>query len=88
MLVYWAMHDLGIIDPNVWGHSTSSDLVNWTIHPPTLLPSEPYDINGCWSGSATILKDGTLAILYTGIDSNNNQVQNLAMPKIHQTPIS
>lgn len=60
--------------------------MNWTIHPPALLPSKPYDINGCWSGSATILKDGTPAILYTGIDSNNNQFQNLAMPKNPSDP--
>lgn len=70
----------------VWGHSTSSDLVNWTIHPPALLPSDPYDINGCWSGSATILQDGTPAMLYTGIDLKNNQVQNLAMPKNASDP--
>lgn len=70
----------------VWGHSTSTDLVNWTIHPPALVPSESYDINGCWSGSATILQDGTPAMLYTGIDLNNNQVQNLAMPKNTSDP--
>ncbi|KAM3361001.1 hypothetical protein P3S68_015855 [Capsicum galapagoense] len=33
-----------------WGHATSTDLVNWNVHPPTLSPSDPYDINGCWSG--------------------------------------
>ncbi|KAF3633730.1 hypothetical protein FXO37_26912 [Capsicum annuum] len=32
-----------------WGHATSTDLVNWTVHPPTLSPSDPYDISGCWS---------------------------------------
>ncbi|OIT38689.1 PREDICTED: beta-fructofuranosidase, insoluble isoenzyme CWINV3-like [Nicotiana attenuata] len=70
----------------VWGHSTSTDLVNWNSHPPALLPLDPYDINGCWSGSATILQDGKPAILYTGIDSNNNQVQNLAVPKDPSDP--
>ncbi|KAK4375307.1 hypothetical protein RND71_005984 [Anisodus tanguticus] len=69
-----------------WGHSTSTDLVNWTIHPPALLPSDPYDINGCWSGSATILQDGTPAILYTGGDSQNVQLQNLAVPKDPSDP--
>ncbi|KAJ8533560.1 hypothetical protein K7X08_006884 [Anisodus acutangulus] len=70
-----------------WGHATSTDLVNWIIHPISLFPSEPsYDIKGCWSGSATILQDGTPAILYTGIDSNNNQVQNLAVPKNSSDP--
>ncbi|XP_059303688.1 beta-fructofuranosidase, insoluble isoenzyme CWINV3-like isoform X2 [Lycium ferocissimum] len=70
-----------------WGHATSADLVNWIIHPIALFPSDPsYDIKGCWSGSATILQDGTPAILYTGIDSNNNQVQNLAVPKDPSDP--
>ncbi|KAE8715110.1 Beta-fructofuranosidase, insoluble isoenzyme CWINV3 [Hibiscus syriacus] len=65
----------------VWAHSTSKDLVNWTPHEPAIFPSQPGDINGCWSGSATILPGGKPAMLYTGIDPKNNQVQNLAVPK-------
>ncbi|XP_021846039.1 fructan 6-exohydrolase [Spinacia oleracea] len=65
----------------VWGHSTSTDLINWTPQPIALSPSEPYDINGCWSGSATILPGNKPAILYTGIDNQNNQVQNIVVPK-------
>ena len=65
----------------VWAHSTSKDLVNWTPHDPAIYPSQPSDINGCWSGSATILPGGKPAILYTGIDPKNSQVQNLAVPK-------
>ncbi|KAG4178694.1 hypothetical protein ERO13_A10G059000v2 [Gossypium hirsutum] len=65
----------------VWAHSTSNDLVNWTPHEPAIFPSQPSDINGCWSGSATILPGGKPAILYTGIDPLNRQVQNLAIPK-------
>lgn len=65
----------------VWAHSTSTDLVNWTPHPPAIYPSQPADVNGCWSGSATILPGDKPAILYTGIDPENRQVQNLATPK-------
>lgn len=66
----------------VWAHSTSTDLVNWTPRPPAIQPSQKGDINGCWSGSATILPgDYKPAILYTGIDPNNQQVQNLVLPK-------
>ncbi|GMI93719.1 ARABIDOPSIS THALIANA CELL WALL INVERTASE 1 [Hibiscus trionum] len=65
----------------IWGHSTSTDLVNWTPHEPAIYPSQPYDINSCYSGSATILLGGRPAILYTGVDSQNRQVQNLAFPK-------
>uniref|UniRef100_A0A2N9HK40 Glycosyl hydrolase family 32 N-terminal domain-containing protein n=1 Tax=Fagus sylvatica TaxID=28930 RepID=A0A2N9HK40_FAGSY len=65
----------------VWAHSTSTDLVNWTPHEPAIYPSQTSDIKGCWSGSTTIMPWGTPVILYTGIDPQQNQVQNLAMPK-------
>ncbi|XP_059595371.1 cell wall apoplastic invertase isoform X1 [Vitis vinifera] len=65
----------------VWAHSTSTDLVNWTPHKYAISPSQPADINGCWSGSATILPNGKPVILYTGIDPQNKQVQNMAVPK-------
>ncbi|XP_022715143.1 beta-fructofuranosidase, insoluble isoenzyme CWINV1 [Durio zibethinus] len=65
----------------VWAHSTSKDLVNWIPHEPAIYPSQPSDINGCWSGSATILPGGKPAVLYTGINPKNSQVQNLAVPK-------
>ncbi|KAL5579463.1 hypothetical protein UlMin_011905 [Ulmus minor] len=65
----------------VWAHSTSTDLVNWTPHESAIWPSQPADIKGCWSGSATILPDGKPVILYTGVNPQNQQVQNLAVPK-------
>ncbi|CAL5443814.1 unnamed protein product [Camellia sinensis] len=66
----------------VWAHSTSLDLVNWTPHPPAISPSQQAgDINGCWSGSATILPGDKPAMLYTGINPQSHQVQNLAVPK-------
>ncbi|PNX54620.1 beta-fructofuranosidase cell wall isozyme-like protein, partial [Trifolium pratense] len=39
----------------VWAHSVSKDLVNWTPLDHAIHPSQPSDIKGCWSGSATIL---------------------------------
>ncbi|KAE8667121.1 Beta-fructofuranosidase, cell wall isozyme [Hibiscus syriacus] len=65
----------------VWAHSTSKDLVNWTPHEPDIYPSQPSDIKGCWSGSATILHGGKPVILYTGIEPHQREVQNLAIPK-------
>ncbi|XP_021716465.1 fructan 6-exohydrolase-like isoform X2 [Chenopodium quinoa] len=65
----------------VWAHSTSTDLINWTPQPIALTPSEPYDINGCWSGSTTILPGDIPAILYTGFSNQKYEVQNLALPK-------
>ncbi|KAF3434103.1 hypothetical protein FNV43_RR25206 [Rhamnella rubrinervis] len=65
----------------VWAHSTSKDLVNWIPHDHAISPSQPYDINGCWSGSTTILPGDKPVILYTGLDPQRGQVQNLAVPK-------
>ncbi|XVF07636.1 hypothetical protein REPUB_Repub06bG0156500 [Reevesia pubescens] len=64
----------------VWVHSVSKDMINWEALEHTIYPSEPFDINGCWSGSATILPDNKPIIFYTGIDPQQNQVQNYAIP--------
>ncbi|XP_065855119.1 beta-fructofuranosidase, insoluble isoenzyme 1 [Euphorbia lathyris] len=65
----------------VWAHSVSKDLINWEALEPAIFPSESFDINGTWSGSATILPGNKPVILYTGIDSKQNQLQNYAEPK-------
>lgn len=64
-----------------WGHSISTDLINWTPLDIALRPSEPFDLHGCWSGSATILPGNKPVILYTGINESGHNVQNLALPK-------
>ncbi|KAI3692550.1 hypothetical protein L6452_32367 [Arctium lappa] len=64
-----------------WGHSISYDLINWFLLQPVLEPNQPnYDINGCLSGSITILNGSKPIILYTGQDLNKSQVQNIAFP--------
>nr|BAJ76715.1 fructan exohydrolase [Phleum pratense] len=70
-----------------WGHSVSDDLVNWSALDNAMDPDSSFDINGVWSGSATILPDGTPVFLYTGIDADNNQVQNVAFPKNASDPL-
>ncbi|KAG8066592.1 hypothetical protein GUJ93_ZPchr0004g40442 [Zizania palustris] len=79
-----ALWDIGNLS---WGHSVSGDLVNWAALDTALDPTAPFDANGCWSGSATILPGGLAAILYTGIDANNEQVQNVAFPKNPSDPL-
>lgn len=51
--------------PMHWGHVSSSDLVDWQTRPIALAPTDEYDKDGCFSGSA-IEKDGKLYVLYTG----------------------
>ncbi|KAI3919167.1 hypothetical protein MKX01_018806 [Papaver californicum] len=67
----------------VWAHATSTDLINWMHHKIAMVPSEPFDIKGVWSGSVTFVQ-GKPIIQYTGIiESNqwNYQVQDMALPK-------
>ncbi|KAJ7966419.1 Beta-fructofuranosidase, insoluble isoenzyme like [Quillaja saponaria] len=71
----------------VWAHSISYDLVNWIHLDHAIYPTGPFDINGCWSGSTTILPGGKPVILYTGIDAKNHQVQNLAEPRNLTDPL-
>jgi beta-fructofuranosidase len=57
----------------VWGHASSSDLVNWVEHPIALTPGSDgdYDADGCWSGCAVDTGDG-VALIYSG---NHHHVQ-------------
>ncbi|CAO2039078.1 unnamed protein product [Urochloa humidicola] len=73
----------------VWAHSVSRDLINWIALEPAIYPSIPSDQYGCWSGSATLLANGTPAITYTGITRPdiNYQVQNIAFPKNASDPL-
>lgn len=70
----------------VWAHSVSKDMINWEALDPAIYPSKPFDINGCWSGSTTILPGKKPVILYTGIDSQNRQIQNYAIPANYSDP--
>ena len=71
--------------PMYWGHAKSKDLANWEHLPIALAPSEEYDKDGCFSGSA-IEKDGKMYLMYTGNvwtgpnqDTDLKQVQCLAV---------
>ncbi|XP_042469784.1 beta-fructofuranosidase 1-like [Zingiber officinale] len=63
-----------------WGHAVSKDLVHWLYLPIAMVPDHWYDANGVWTGSATLLPHGRLAMLYTGSTLESVQVQNLAFP--------
>ncbi|KAK1611977.1 hypothetical protein QYE76_035650 [Lolium multiflorum] len=67
------------------------DLINWVELDPAIKPSIQGDQHGCWSGSSTILLDGTPAIMYTGIiqevEGNQYEVQNLAYPTNTSDPL-
>ncbi len=56
-----------------WGHYTSEDLVHWNLEPIALTPSDWFDKNGCYSGSA-VDADRKLKLFYTGnVKDEHNQ---------------
>lgn len=70
-----------------WGHAVSTDLVHWLHLPLAMKADQWYDANGVWSGSATILSDGSVVMLYTGSTNESVQVQNLAYPSDPSDPL-
>ena len=55
-----------------WAHMRSKDLIHWEHLPIALAPSEKYDRDGCFSGSA-VERDGKLYLFYTGNIYTSNQ---------------
>eukprot|EP00271_Cylindrocystis_brebissonii_P012981 TRINITY_DN32514_c0_g1_i1.p1 TRINITY_DN32514_c0_g1~~TRINITY_DN32514_c0_g1_i1.p1 ORF type:complete len:651 (-),score=99.35 TRINITY_DN32514_c0_g1_i1:235-2187(-) len=62
-----------------WGHAVSPDLLQWSYLPIALERDQWYDINGVWSGSATLYQ-GSPMLVYTGAAEGDAQSQNLAFP--------
>ncbi|MGD6870740.1 sucrose-6-phosphate hydrolase [Sutcliffiella horikoshii] len=64
-----------------WGHYSSEDLVTWKHEPIALAPSEWFEKNGCYSGSA-VEHDGKMVLFYTGnvkdADGNRETYQCMA----------
>ncbi|KAJ8747847.1 hypothetical protein K2173_010056 [Erythroxylum novogranatense] len=70
-----------------WGHAVSTDLIHWLYLPIAMVPDHWYDINGVWTGSATLLPSGQIVMLYTGSTNASVQVQNLAYPANLSDPL-
>lgn len=54
-----------------WGHISSENLYDWREEPIAIVPGDPYDIKGCWSGcvfSDDKLTGGRPNIIYTAVD--------------------
>ena len=49
----------------LWGHAVSRDLLTWEHVGAPLLPDEPFDLHGVYSGSA-VVEDGRIRAVYTG----------------------
>ncbi|XP_042505877.1 beta-fructofuranosidase, soluble isoenzyme I-like [Macadamia integrifolia] len=86
-LFYQYNPDSAIWGNITWGHAVSKDLIHWLYLPLAMVPDRWYDINGVWTGSATLLPNGTLLMLYTGSTNESVQVQNLAYPADPSDPL-
>lgn len=88
-LFYQYNPDSAIWGNITWGHAVSTDLIHWLYLPLAMVPDSWFDINGVWTGSATILPDGQIVILYTGDTDTVDavQVQNLAYPANLSDPL-
>lgn len=71
----------------VWGHAVSTDMIHWLHLPLAMVADKWYDINGVWSGSATVIDDDKVVMLYTGSTNESVQVQNLAYPADPSDPL-
>jgi len=67
--VYHAFYQMAPFEPEgglkFWGHCTSRDLLHWEFQGAPLLPDEPYDCHGAYSGSA-LAEDDAMYLFYTG----------------------
>lgn len=86
-LFYQYNPDSAIWGNITWGHTVSRDLIHWLYLPFAMVPDRWFDINGVWTGSATILPGGKIVILYTGDTDDLVQVQNLAYPANLSDPL-
>nr|XP_024386996.1 beta-fructofuranosidase, insoluble isoenzyme CWINV3-like [Physcomitrium patens] len=86
--LFYQYNPFAAIPGNIeWHHVVSKDLIRWKFLGATLKRDQWYDANGCFSGSITILDDGTPVILYTGNSFENKQVQARADPEDPSDPL-
>lgn len=62
-------------------------MIHWLHLPLAIVADQWFDISGVWTGSATILPDGRIMMLYTGSTQESVQVQNLAYPANLSDPL-
>ena len=54
---------------HAWGHASSTDLVNWTFHPPAVVPEPTDPDKGIFSGNAFVNREGRPMLCWFGIDA-------------------
>ncbi|KAI8540285.1 hypothetical protein RHMOL_Rhmol09G0250900 [Rhododendron molle] len=73
--IFYQYHPKSAVWGNIaWGHAVSEDMIHWLHLPSAMVPDNWFDADGVWSGSATILPDGQIIMLYTGSTDKNVQL--------------
>ena len=60
-----------------WGHAKTKDFIHWEELPIAITPDKPYDVTGCWSGTA-IVKDDVLYLFYASISDTQKATVSVA----------
>ena len=67
--VYHAFFQMAPFEPQgglkFWGHSVSRDLIHWEFKGVPMMPDQPYDCHGAYSGSA-LAEGDQMYLFYTG----------------------
>ena len=71
----------------MWGHYTSTNLIDWEYKGVSLYPDQPFDCHGVYSGSA-FLEDGTMYLYYTEMSSWKMEILIISTPAVRQIPYS
>lgn len=65
--VFFQLNPQGCTHANkAWGHVASADLAHWQRLPVAISPTDWFDRNGCYSGSAVEDENGDMLLVYTG----------------------
>lgn len=73
--------------PMHWGHAVSRDLLHWEHLPAALAPDEPYDRDGCFSGSALTLPDGRQLLMYTSVVKERQEMIRFVISRHRALPL-
>lgn len=77
--LFWQYNPWGAVWGNMsWGHAVSTDLAHWSHLPVAMYNDKPYDVDGVYSGSVTMV-EGVPMATYTCVGPNG-QRQCLAWP--------
>ena len=65
-------HETPFVEPMTWGHARTKDYLTWEELPVAIRPEHPYEMGGCWSGTA-VVKDDVLYLFYASVTEKDGK---------------